>query len=568
MHNRSMIIPTSPAGRWTRTSGPALLAVAAAFGAHAADAPMRGNPVDSLPQIESASPPAKAPVALPAAPVAPEIQARLARRIVPRHFAVSGVTAIPFDDVVALLTPLAGKEISIGELAERAQLITKLYQERGYALSLGMIQEQSFEGGLVKVTVIEGYVAKTRIEGDAGGARDALARYASRIEADRPLRLETLERYLNLMAQLPGVKIKPELPAPQRADGVTELVLNATHQPVTGNVFVGQVGNSPSAILGVNLNSVTPLAEQLQLNAAVPGGRDKLQYYALSYRQPIGDDGLTLRGNASLYKAEPRDEGLRSLGLARNLENQRVGVSLGYPILLSNTRSLNVSAGLYAANNVDRYSRIADGASVSLVSHTRVAQADITYAEASAQQSRSVTAGISKGLEGLGANQASTTQYDLGFTRFNLGATQNLVLPAGFGLSGTLAAQFSGDTLPPSEQITFGGQRFGAGYPSGAVGGDSGMGLSLEVNRKFAAPATYLKTITPYFLVDTARVRVDDPLPGQGREKLASAALGLRFSDDRYYSLDLSVAKPIGDRPINETNRPLRFNLSYTLQIE
>jgi hypothetical protein len=100
--------------------------VVTVFTAHAADAPMRGNPVDSLPQIEPAAPPASAPVALPAAPVAPEIQARLARRIVPRHFAVSGVSAIPFDDVVALLTPLAGKEISIGELAEQAQAITKL----------------------------------------------------------------------------------------------------------------------------------------------------------------------------------------------------------------------------------------------------------------------------------------------------------------------------------------------------------------------------------------------------------------------------------------------------------
>ena len=561
-------LPTPVGGRWKNTSVPALLAVVTVFTAHAADAPMRGNPVDSLPQIEPAAPPASAPVALPAAPVAPEIQARLARRIVPRHFAVSGVSAIPFDDVVALLTPLAGKEISIGELAEQAQAITKLYQQRGYALSFGLIQEQSFANGEVKVTVIEGYVGKTRIEGDAGGARDAMARYAARIEADRPLRLETLERYLNLMAQLPGVKIKPELPAPQRADGVTEMVLNVTHKPITGNVFLGQVGNSPSAIVGVNINSVTPLAEQLQLNAAVPGGRDKLQYYALSYRQPLGDDGLTLRGNASLYKADPRDKALRSLGLARNIENQRVGFSLGYPVWLSNTRSLNVSTGMYAANNLDRYTRVLDGANVALVSHTRVLQADVTYADASALQSRSLTAGLSKGLEGLGASQASTTNYELGFTRLNLGATQNLVLPAGFGLSGSLAAQFSGDTLPPSEQITFGGPRFGAGYPSGAVGGDSGWGLAFELNRKFAIPTTYLKTVTPYALVDTARVRVAEPLPGQGREQLASAALGLRFSDDRYYSLDLNIAKPIGDRPVNESKRPLRFNLTYSLQLD
>lgn len=537
-------------------------------GAGLADTPLRGNPVDSLPPLEQAVPTEPQAVPVPAAPPSDAVQQRLAQRLVPRHFAVSGVTAIPFDEVVGMLTPLAGKEISLGELAQETQRITKRYQDAGYALSFGLLQEQSFAGGEVQVTVVEGYVASTRIEGDAGGATDTLRKYIAHIEADRPLRLSTLERYLNLMAQLPGLRIRPELPAPQRADGATELVLNVERSAVSGGVYIGQVGSSTTAIATVTTNALSPLAEQLQLSAALPRGGETPHYYAASYLQPLGGDGLTARATASTYRAEPRDDALRALGLARNVRNERVGVSLNYPVIQRTSHSLNVSAGVYASNNVDRYSRITDGASVSLVTHTRVLQADVTFAQTDANQSRSLTAGVSRGIGGLGAGQGSTTAYDLGFTRLNLGATQNIVLPASFGLRASMAAQYSPYTLPPSEQITFGGARFGAGYPSGEVGGDSGIGLSIELNRRFAVPLGILRSVQPYVSVDYAYGRLDEPLPGQTNNQLASAALGLRLSDDRRQTLDFNIAKPMGDRPVGETNRPLRFNATFSAQIE
>ena len=49
--------------------------------------------------------------------------------------------------------------------------------------------------------------------------------------------------------------------------------------------------------------------------------------------------------------------------------------------------------------------------------------------------------------------------------------------------------------------------------------------------------------------------------------KLASVAFGTRLSDGRYYTLDLSLAKPVGDLPFNSTSRSLRFNLMYSYQM-
>ncbi len=70
------------------------------------------------------------PVVQTATPEQMALQARLAQRIVPRNFDVSGVRAIPFEEVAALLSPLAGKEISLGELVQQVDKITLLYREK------------------------------------------------------------------------------------------------------------------------------------------------------------------------------------------------------------------------------------------------------------------------------------------------------------------------------------------------------------------------------------------------------------------------------------------------------
>jgi hypothetical protein len=43
-------------------------------------------------------------------------------------------------------------------------------------------------------------------------------------------------------------------------------------------------------------------------------------------------------------------------------------------------------------------------------------------------------------------------------------------------------------------------------------------------------------------------------------------ALGVRFSDRKHYTLDLALAKPVGDMPTNSGARSLRFNAAWTYQ--
>jgi hemolysin activation/secretion protein len=116
------------------------------------------------------------------------------------------------------------------------------------------------------------------------------------------------------------------------------------------------------------------------------------------------------------------------------------------------------------------------------------------------------------------------------------------------------------------EQVSFGAWRYGLGYEQGELAGDKGYGVSLELNRRIATGWKYLAAIQPYVMVDHARAWYNDSgLKSYNDRKLASAALGVRVTDDRNYVFDFNVAKPIGVMPLNEDDRSLRFNANYSL---
>ena len=116
--------------------------------------------------------------------------------------------------------------------------------------------------------------------------------------------------------------------------------------------------------------------------------------------------------------------------------------------------------------------------------------------------------------------------------------------------------------------MTFGGQRFGRGYPTGETAGDKGVGVALELSRRFAVGLPYLQSVQPYAVVDHARTWVNDSRFRLSHAHLTSVAPGLRISDQKRYAFDINLAKPVADRPVNAGGRPLRFNANYSLQFE
>ncbi|POR49347.1 hemolysin activation/secretion protein [Paraburkholderia eburnea] len=534
--------------------------------------PAAGNPLDALPQINA---PQKAPnVTVQVEQQTPQLQQLLATHITPTTFKVEGVKSIPFDEVVKRFAPLANHDITIGQLIETANEVTKLYQERGYALSFAFVPAQDFAGGAVRITVVEGYVNDVKITGKPGKLEDKMRAIAAHIVEDRPLRTATFQRYINVLGLLPGLKVKANVPPPTNTDGATTLELDATQKPY--DVSTGIDFNHPGVqgLLTLTENGLTPFGEQLSVSALLPKGRDNVTYLAAHAAVPIASDGLMAKIDASHYRGNPTDNpGLPSY-VERTVISDKITGALSYPLLLSNTRSVVGTLSAYAAHDEDRYHNTINGLQYGLKSQVRVVQLQADYTDVQTGQVRKASIAVAKAFNVLGASKSADTNIagltlqnpaSLNFVRTNASFSQTNDWPMGFGTAVAVIGQYSPVSLPTSEQISFGAQRFAAGYEPGEASGDSGWAYSLELNRPLKVGKVWLQTLTPYVSFDMARVYLHAGTPSPSR--LSSASIGFRLSDGRYYSLDLSVAKALADAPVESASRSPRFNATFSYQL-
>ncbi|RFU47987.1 ShlB/FhaC/HecB family hemolysin secretion/activation protein [Paraburkholderia sp. DHOC27] len=534
--------------------------------------PVGGNPLDSLPQVNA---PSKGPnVTLQVQPQAPQLQTLLATHLTPSKFQVEGVKSIPFNDVAERFTPLVGKDITIADLIKVADGVTQLYQSRGYALSFAFVPAQNFENGVVRVTVVEGFVSEVKITGNPGREEDKIRAIAEHIRADRPLRRATFERYINVLGILPGIKVAANVPPPTNTDGATTLELKVDHKAI--NVSAGLSTNQPGVqgLLTATENGLTSLGEQLSVSALLPKGPDNVTYLAAHGAVPIGSDGLVAKVDATHYRGNPTDNPGLPGYVERTVINDKLSGSLSYPLLLNNTQSVIGSVTAYASHDEDTYHNTINGAQIGLRSQVRVVQLQADYASVDANQVRKASVNVAQAFNVLGASKSGdsnipgvieTNPASITFTRTGASFSQTNQWPLKIGTAIAMTGQYSPDSLPTSEQISFGAQHFAQGYEPGEASGDSGWGASVEVNRAFAPGFTYLQTITPYISFDMARVYLHAGTPSPS--KLSSISFGFRISDAKYYSLDLSVGKAVGDAPVESASRSPRVNATFSYSL-
>lgn len=535
--------------------------------------PVQGNPLDSLPKPEIAP---SAPMTINIQPQAvdPALEKLLNSHLVPSRFQIAGVKTIPFDQVAAEFAPLANRDTTVAELLTAANKVTAMYRERGYPLSFAFIPAQTFENNIVIVSVVEGYVRSVKVEGNPGYGEERLKLIAEQLKEGRPLRQETFERVSGILSLQPGVQIVANVPPPTTTDGGTDMVLTVKRKPVTAGVGADFRQPGIRGLLTASANGLTPFGEQVTVSTLQPGGSLHEKFYAINYVQPIGINGMLAKVNWSDYRSEPESQSLSNVQFQPRYQTRtvRVGAAVSYPVILDNTHNLTVTGGMYAAENVETFTRSvpATPMSVQISSQVRVLSAEGSWTTVSLntdklQQTRLIAGGLYQGINALGASRENSN-VDLGFTRVTLQASQSNQLPGGFGVAFSTGVQYSRNILPTSEQIGFGGKLFGLAYPVGELAGDKGWGVSAEINRTYALDNDYVKTVQPYILVDHARIYSNaGPLT---HHSLGSLAMGTRFAGGKYYTLDLSVAQPVADKPLDANSRSPRLNAMYSYQLE
>lgn len=531
------------------------------------------NPLQTLPRVEvpKEAPAVKVNVQAPTQ----AMEALLASRITPSRFDVSGVKSISFDKVADVFSPMRGKEVTVRDLIAACDKVTAMYKQQGYALSFAFVPSQDFAGGVVRITVVEGYVADVQVKGDTGNMDKRIRAMARHLVDERPLRQETFERYTQLLGMLPGVKVAANVPAPTTTDGATRLDLDVTRQRYDASYGVDFNHPGTQGVLSLQENGLTPLGEQLSVSTLIPNGGGQ-RYYAATWLEPIGSRGWQAKVDASRYWGNPdTDNSQLPSYLDHRLSQSKLALSTSYPIILTNTKRLNLTIGFYGSKQDDRYHNVDTGAFIALQSNVRVLNAELAWLKIAEKHTEQFSFAVAHGFDGMGAYSRALTNVpggvsvalpDTTFTRYMINGLWSQQLGHKFGAVFRLTGQYSKDSLPSTEQINFGGPSYAYAYDPGDAAGDSGWGASAEVNRAFVSGDTWVKSIVPYVAYQSARVYLNGARPLINH--LDSAAVGVRFSDAKHYTIDLALAKPTGDKPPESTTREKRWNLTFSYRFK
>lgn len=530
---------------------------------------VRTLPVPNLPADAYRPPTSKTQV--PEAPPTAGQPLLMDTKVTIRKLQIEGGTVYPLAETAQVYAPLIGRETNLAQLIEATRGITRRYQEDGYLLSYAFLPQQNFENGLVRVVLVEGYIKDYQQTGDIGSVSAYVDKLAQKLLAERPLTRKTFERYTTLMSRIPGLSVQAQVPPPGTTDGATPMQIQASRKPFTTSMSLVQKSRGGTqALLSATSNSQTSMGEQLSVSGLFPPGEDKEHYYRVDYNQFINAEGTQLALAAERYRADPSSSVQLDGGfeLKPHQSIDRYSIGLSHPFIASPTESFTLGTRLYAVDQTTRYKLVGYPLRFDIESNLRALAFEGDWRKADARRLRIISGGLYQGIDGLGAKARSdldVAKPDLDFFRLRLSGVQSDKFFDNWQgvLSGAL--YWSNNTLPDSERATFGGQNFGRGYPDDQGSGDKGWGVAYEVNYSFNRAGNWVKILQPYVVVDRAKSWFND-LPVKAND-MSSAAVGLRFGDNKYYNIALEAAKPMSDIALDSFNRRPRYTLSFSYQL-
>ncbi len=476
---------------------------------------------------------------------------------------LEGSTVFSEADFQDIYAEYIGKIISAADVYAIRNKITAHYSNKGYALSKAIIPPQSLEksGSIVRIQVIEGYIDKIIWPEGLERYRDFFSRYAEKITGERPLKASTLERYLLLANDLPGLEFRSNLQASETNPGASTLIITMERKwyEVGASVdnrgteasgpYQGTVSGSVSNLLGLHerVNAAFTLAGPADDNRT-----QELQYLAFGYAQVLTSEGLTFSFNGNASWGEPGTQTLAALDFITESFNWTAALS--YPILRTRPGNLTGTLAFDYKNSESEFLN-----APSTEDRLRIVRAELAYDRRDRWKgTNQVIVSVSKGIEGLGSTLNTNTlasripgKVDFWKATVHLSRTQSL--PHSFSLHGAFFGQYTDDPLLSSQECGYGGAQFGRGYDSSVVTGDQCVLLLGEL--RYDIPiggdpllSRILTALQAYGFVDHGTIwNIDAPLGTPNRADASSFGGGLRFGNE-HFNADVQLARTL-NRP-------------------
>ncbi len=247
---------------------PRLVSLVLAISSVQAQSPPPINPVplgSPIPRILPPPPLTVRPGAIAPPPSAPG-SALLNRTVKVAGVTVDGVTAYTTAEIVPLVTGLTGPGVPLSRIEAAREVILERYRADGYVFTA--VSAHIDAAGRLRFLVTEGHIVSVRLDGDIGPAGVQVLRFLKRLTEEPVIDAATLERYLLLAQDVPGVTLHAVLEPAAGQPGALDLVAQVERSPVSGLVVQGDKALAATTELQLNTSiGISVLGKSAQIPA-------------------------------------------------------------------------------------------------------------------------------------------------------------------------------------------------------------------------------------------------------------------------------------------------------------
>jgi len=479
-------------------------------------------------------------------------------------FRVSGATVFAEQQLLEVLGP-AGRDLTLAEVQERADRLTKFYKDSGYVVGRALVPAQDVRDGIVEIHVLEGRYGLIDIRNATEVSEHRIRDLLGEIKEGALIHGPTLEKRILLVSDLAGIQPKATL-EPGQATGLSDLVLAIGAGPAreysftadnAGNRFTGKNRLSGAFVW----NSPAGIGDRLTASAVTSG--EGLLSMRVAYDLPAGSSGP----RAGLYIARTTyllGENFRSLDAHGTVD--LLGASFVFPLIRSS--ALNVRA--VAAGETRRLEDVVGATSSVNNKRAYLAQTGIGgdardgfLAGALTAFQGTLTSGKLKlDTPTFAAFDAAGPQTRGGYAKFVANVYRLQGLSENWRLGASYTGQWASKNLDSSEKFSVGGLTGVRAYPLGEAAGDDVQLLQLELRHQGGQLGP--GQISPFGFFDAARSRIQHNNFTTSAVKnvrdLAGYGLGAEWSVPGFGYVRCWLAfKGTSDPATSDTDRSARF---------
>jgi hemolysin activation/secretion protein len=215
-----------------------------------------------------------------------------------QDFILEGADQFPEAKLRELLAPYKERNLTLAQIREAADLLTKFYRENGYMVATAFIPPQDARSGKLLIRVQIGRYGQKSLENQSL-VRDQYFQNALKyLQAGAPIRSSELERLVLLIGDLPGADIPKLSMSEGQAPGTADFLTRVPPKSRFGGYFIADNSGSRYTgrrrfMAGVDVNSPFNLGDRLSVNGLISENRG-LQSVGLNYSFPLSANGLRL----------------------------------------------------------------------------------------------------------------------------------------------------------------------------------------------------------------------------------------------------------------------------------